>query len=217
MRRLKKLTLLGVVALVLLGYYLYRLAHPITPPLAEHKYHDDGLLEVNPYGRHPIYDLVARAEQEWEAKQGRASRTLHDAVVEYKRRYKRDPPKGFDKWWVYVEQHNVQLPDEYDQIHRDLEMYWGMAARDLNHLYNELEDRKTDFVVLLKAEDGSFGVDNMLDNPDSSHQPVWSVMEMLTEVAEHLPPFRAIFTHDDRPNRLKEFDIENALMHATKG
>jgi hypothetical protein len=67
-------------------------------PLEEHTYTPDGLLVVNPNGPHPIFELIRKAETEWEEKLARASTTLDAAVVEYKRRYKRPPPLGFDKW-----------------------------------------------------------------------------------------------------------------------
>lgn len=47
-------------------------------------------------------------------------------MKEYKRRYKRNPPAGFDKWWKFVEEHDVQLPDEYDTIMRDVEMFFAL-------------------------------------------------------------------------------------------
>jgi hypothetical protein len=59
---------------------------------------DDGLLEVNPAGIHPIFELIRRAEDAWKAKLRHASTTFPQAVVEYRRRYKRNPPKGFDDW-----------------------------------------------------------------------------------------------------------------------
>jgi hypothetical protein len=70
------------------------------PPLQRHRYRKDGLLEVNPDGQHPIYELIERAEQEWQSKLKRASSSLDEAVEEYERRYKRPPPKGFDDWSV---------------------------------------------------------------------------------------------------------------------
>lgn len=66
----------------------------------KHTYHSNGLLEVNPHGRHPIYDLIERAEKEWDEKIRRQSTTLEDAVLEYKRRYARLPPPGFDHWYA---------------------------------------------------------------------------------------------------------------------
>ena len=65
----------------------------------KHRYRPDGLLEVNEEGAHPIYELISRAEKEWEEKLQRSSRTLREAVDEYKRRYNRPPPKGFDVWY----------------------------------------------------------------------------------------------------------------------
>jgi hypothetical protein len=70
------------------------------PPRPTHIFRPDGLLQVNPGGRHPILDLIDHAEREWDAKLARASKTLPDAVREYHRRYSRAPPPGFDKWYA---------------------------------------------------------------------------------------------------------------------
>lgn len=66
--------------------------------LGKHHYRRDGLLEVNEDGPHPVYKLIARAEKAWDKKRKRASKTLEEAVIEYQRRYHRDPPRGFDLW-----------------------------------------------------------------------------------------------------------------------
>lgn len=65
---------------------------------SQHTFHPNGLLLVNDRGRHPIQVLIERAEQRWKAKCDKQSRTLSDAVREYKQRYRRNPPKGFDDW-----------------------------------------------------------------------------------------------------------------------
>lgn len=64
----------------------------------QHIFRDDGLLEAVPGGSHPIYDLIRTSEEAWARKVNASSRTLHDAVKEYQRRYRRMPPKGFDHW-----------------------------------------------------------------------------------------------------------------------
>lgn len=69
---------------------------------------DDGLYRFNPSelvklgGPHPITTLIKRAQMEWDAKVARQSKTLRAAVEEYRRRYNRAPPKGFEKWWAYI-------------------------------------------------------------------------------------------------------------------
>lgn len=49
---------------------------------------------------HPITHLIKLAEEKWEGMVSSQSQTLEDAVVEYKRRYGRAPPRGFDAWFV---------------------------------------------------------------------------------------------------------------------
>ena len=71
---------------------------PQPPAIKKHKFRSDGLLHVNMEGAHPIFELISRGEKEWEAKLRGASKTFEEVVQEYKRRYKRAPPKGFDLW-----------------------------------------------------------------------------------------------------------------------
>lgn len=71
---------------------------PRKSVLGKHRFRTDGLVEVNEEGAHPIYELISRSEAEWAKKHERASKTFDDAVEEYRRRYKRAPPKGFDLW-----------------------------------------------------------------------------------------------------------------------
>jgi hypothetical protein len=71
---------------------------PTSVEFEEHVYRADGLLDVNPKGRHPILELMERSETQWKRKVKHQSKTLKQAVNEYKRRYKRLPPKGFDIW-----------------------------------------------------------------------------------------------------------------------
>lgn len=47
---------------------------------------------------HPIHLLIREGREKWERKVAGQSRTLDQAVAEYKRRYNKKPPKGFDKW-----------------------------------------------------------------------------------------------------------------------
>ena len=50
--------------------------------------------------RHPIPALMRRARKRWRRLNVRQSKTFAQAVAEYRRRYGRAPPKGFDRWCV---------------------------------------------------------------------------------------------------------------------
>jgi hypothetical protein len=80
---------------------------------------------------HPIPRLMARAEDNFRDLLSRQSRTLHAAVKEYKRRYRRDPPKGFDDWWRFAQANNVKMVDEYDGLVGDLAPFWEMPGAEL--------------------------------------------------------------------------------------
>ncbi|OCF33479.1 hypothetical protein I317_02613 [Kwoniella heveanensis CBS 569] len=69
---------------------------------------------------HPIYELMERAETRWENLLASQSKTLHAAVLEYKKRYGIPPPVGFDAWFEFCQKHGIKIVDEYDQLMKDL-------------------------------------------------------------------------------------------------
>jgi beta-1,2-xylosyltransferase len=64
------------------------------------------------HATHPILGLLVEGERKWADLVDRQSRSLEEAVVEYKKRYGRNPPKGFDDWWSFAQGAQVWLPDE---------------------------------------------------------------------------------------------------------
>lgn len=80
---------------------------------------------------HPIPKLMTEAEVNFRNLLSRQSRTLQAAVTEYKRRYHRDPPKGFDSWWRFIQDNNVKIVDEYDGLVNDLAPFWEMSGEEL--------------------------------------------------------------------------------------
>lgn len=75
---------------------------------------------------HPIRQLIAHAEEDLSAIFKRQSKTLDQAVAEYRRRYKVHPPPNFDKWYYFAKEKGVQLIDEYDTIYHSLLPFWGL-------------------------------------------------------------------------------------------
>jgi hypothetical protein len=79
-----------------------------------------------PAGSHPIWNLVTNAERELEEVKARQSKTLEQAVIEYRKRYNIPPPPNFDKWFAFAQAKGVQLIDEFDMIHDSLVPFWGL-------------------------------------------------------------------------------------------
>jgi hypothetical protein len=51
---------------------------------------------------HPVSRLVYDAQKSFNATLARQSKSLAEAVTEYKRRYQMLPPPGFDKWYEFA-------------------------------------------------------------------------------------------------------------------
>ncbi|KII83965.1 glycosyltransferase family 90 protein [Plicaturopsis crispa FD-325 SS-3] len=191
---------------------------PKTFDLPPHQYRADGLLTVNPDGAHPIFELTRRNEALWRAKLKRASKTFDQAVREYERRYHRKPPLGFEAWWIYVEENNVQLPDEYDQIYRDLEPFWGMDPRDLQRLVAEREAH-VDSYTIGKAAGSPIGFVNMTLPEDPEKRKAllsgaWGLLELLEDVQDFIPPFRAVFSPHDNPDLAIDYELKTMALEA---
>lgn len=80
---------------------------------------------------HPIPKLMADAHEAFDKKLKGQSKSLSEAAAEYRRRYKRDPPKGFDLWYEFAAKHQHVMVDEYDQLFRDLEPFWQLTGPEL--------------------------------------------------------------------------------------
>lgn len=113
----------------------------------QHTVHPNGLLLVNPHGRHPIHQLIDSAEHKWNNLLRSQSTTLGAAVEEYKQRYRRNPPRGFEHWWTFAKANNIDIVDEYDQISRDMEPYWALEPVDMRHRNKVMQDREHTFTL----------------------------------------------------------------------
>jgi len=81
--------------------------------------------------QHPIPRLMEEAEEKYRKKLGGQSKTLKAAVAEYRRRYRRAPPKGFDDWWKFAQQYDVKMVDEYDGLIDDLKPFWELSGEEI--------------------------------------------------------------------------------------
>lgn len=62
----------------------------------------------------PILKLLRDGEAKWNHMLNSQSQTLEQAVQKYQKRWKRQPPKGFDQWWLFARARDALLIDQYD-------------------------------------------------------------------------------------------------------
>jgi hypothetical protein len=80
---------------------------------------------------HPIPKLMSDAQTKYKNLLDSQSKSLAQAVREYKSRYGRAPPKGFDDWWEFVKENGGRIVDEYDQLVSDLEPFWEIGGEEV--------------------------------------------------------------------------------------
>lgn len=86
---------------------------------------------------HPIPKLVQRAEARYSAMRTQQSQSLPEAIAEYQRRYRMNPPPNFDRWYEFARSHNVVLIDEYDMIYHSLKPFWGLPPAEIRKKVRE--------------------------------------------------------------------------------
>ncbi|KAJ9095384.1 hypothetical protein QFC19_007629 [Naganishia cerealis] len=120
------------------------------PKALRHEFKKNGLVVVGQDTvdtEHPIYDLVDKARAKFDNLLSRQSKTLAEAVTEYKRRYGMPPPKGFDAWWKFVLENDVKIVDDFDRIMSDIYPYHALSPQMFRSRVND--QRTRDFTYMM--------------------------------------------------------------------
>ncbi|WWC93159.1 uncharacterized protein L201_008127 [Kwoniella dendrophila CBS 6074] len=177
----------------------------------------NGILKVNPDSAvHPIKLLVEEAQRTWNDKITRQSKTLRAAVDEYIRRYGQNPPKGFEKWWAYVVENNVPLPDEYDQIHRDLAPFYSVSPGKLNHRLEEASRSLNTFT--LEVKNGEVNSYHSYDHRrvESGEERPKHQVALIQPIAHHLPDMKIVISVHDTPLNMISWQHRMELVNRDK-
>ena len=153
--------------------------------------------------RHPIEMLIIKAQTDFQKLIGRQSKVLEDAEAEYRRRYGREPPPGFDKWFSYALSKQSVLIDDFDMIHKDLEPFWKISPeilhQSINHVssFDHLALRKCGFTKgVYHGQGGGWIVDDL--------------GSLLSDVAKDLPDVEFAFDVVDEPREIISQQILDA-------
>ena len=125
-------------------------------------------------------------------------------------------PHEFYVRWKYATEHNVQLPDEYDQIYHDLEPFWGIEPVDLIKIREESELKKDSYTIGLN-ESGHVDVLTYAFDDGRYDQLIKGskkIIAMFKDIEQYLPPFRMTISPHDSPNRMSDYAIKEAALEA---
>lgn len=130
---------------------LYSLLH-----IFEHRSHPLGFQGViqRVYAVHPIEHLAQKSLAEWNGMVDHQSSDLTSAVAEYRRRYGRNPPPGFDEWFEFARSRGSLIIDEYDDIYNMLEPFWDVSPAVLRKAIEFVSVNDPDAIGYIKVTDG---------------------------------------------------------------
>ncbi|KAI0074327.1 capsular associated protein [Panus rudis PR-1116 ss-1] len=135
---------------------------------------------------HPIPKLMSDAETRFRERLARQSKTLPDAVAEYKRRYGRDPPRGFDRWWQFAQDNGVLMTDEYDAVFEDLEPFWSISGRELRERASAAGHLP--LIDLVRVRGGKSTAENIRDGPGTEVSArARGFLKMIEKFQDQLP------------------------------
>ena len=155
---------------------------------------------------HPIYQLISTAESEFQALLDQQSKSLKDAVTEYRRRYKLPPPPHFDKWYEFAKSRNVQMIDEYDIIYHSLLPFWAVEPAVLRGRVREALGFDNALLGLL-IRDGK-----VVNTAGGSEWQQTSTVGMMKDFLGYLPDMDLAFNVHDEPRVIVPHDDLSRLV-----
>jgi hypothetical protein len=181
----------------------YDLSH-LTHPLQDHHAHEENppLLPSRSL-THPIHQLINEAQGAFQTVRARQSRSLADAVAEYRRRYKVPPPPHFDKWYNFAKRRGVELIDEYDTIYHSLLPFWALEPATIRERTREAIGFNNGLIAVM-IRDGK--VVKMEGGGDMYEWHRDATPVMLEPFIKYLPDMDLAFNIHDEPRVVMQAD-----------
>ncbi|KAJ4360964.1 uncharacterized protein N0V89_001533 [Didymosphaeria variabile] len=151
--------------------------------------------------------LIDSAEKDFRDLLGRQSKSLGEAVIEYRRRNGITPPPYFDKWYEFATRNGVVLIDEFDTITQTLLPYWSLKPSTIrSRIRNALGNEDSALIAIL-IRDGSIA--------KAEGEPDWqrnATAGMMEKFVQYLPDMDLGFNIHDEPRVVVPNDHLSAMV-----
>ncbi|KAL1297083.1 hypothetical protein AAFC00_004667 [Neodothiora populina] len=156
---------------------------------------------------HPIDALVRESESAFTSLLQRQSKTLEDAVAEYRRRYQIPPPPQFDKWFTFAKEKRVQLIDEYDTIYHSLLPFWALKPETIRARVREALGFEGNNLIALLIRNGQAA--HVHGGQEWQQE---ATIGMMKQFIEYLPDMDLAFNIHDEPRVVVPHDELSQLI-----
>ncbi|CRG85785.1 Beta-1,2-xylosyltransferase 1 [Talaromyces islandicus] len=172
----------------------------------------EALLSPTTEDSHPIARLINDANSKFDKKRTGQSKSLKEAVQEYRRRYGMPPPPHFDKWFQFAQERGVQLIDEYDTIYNSLLPFWAVPPKVIRERARETLGFDNAVIGLL-IRDGKV---SLIEGGGDGYK--WqreATVGMMEGFIKYLPDMDLVFnTHDEPRVVIPSEDLQRMVTYA---
>ncbi|KAF2875547.1 hypothetical protein BDV95DRAFT_278068 [Massariosphaeria phaeospora] len=155
---------------------------------------------------HPAAQLINSAEKEFQDMVNRQSKSLGEAVQEYRRRNGVAPPPHFDEWYKFAARNGVVLIDEFDTINQSLLPFWAVNPSTIrNRIKAALGHEDSALMGLMIRNGNVVNINNV--GPEWQQQATTGMMK---QFIQYLPDMDLGFNIHDEPRVV----VPNAQLSA---
>ncbi len=152
------------------------------------------LLGPTESAKHPIKLLVEEANEKFQAMR-QQSNTFEKAITEYKRRYDRGPPPGFDHWYDATVKSNATVINNFDTIMATLEPFWGLSAQEMRARVKDLQKASEWKMVSMSIKNQTFCASNTQDV--SGAHKYNAIKDWVPPYLQYIPDMELLFSSID--------------------
>lgn len=156
---------------------------------------------------HPAAQLIDRAENDFENMLNKQSKTLGEAVQEYRRRYGIAPPPHFDKWYEFATRNGVVLVDEFDTVHQALLPYWALKPSTIRSRIRYALGHEDSALIGITIRDG-----HVVKVENGEQWVQQAITGMMKPFVEYLPDMDLGFNVHDEPRVIVPNDHLSAMV-----
>ena len=143
---------------------------------------------------HPAAQLIKAAETEFQTIWDRQSKSLAEAVQEYRRRNGIAPPPNFDQWYQLASRNKVVMIDEFDTINDMLLPFWAVKPETIRSRVTNALGHEDIALIGVAIRDGSV---KFIENGEKWQQA--ATLGMLKNFVQYLPDMDLAFNVHDEP------------------
>ncbi|KAH8734488.1 hypothetical protein BGZ61DRAFT_442622 [Ilyonectria robusta] len=151
---------------------------------------------------HPVEAMIRKAEDDFKDKLQRQSADYTSACDEYRRRYRMEPPPGFDTWYEFAVSHQSPIIDDFDILYDAVSPLWRLSGQEVGRIMNDAQKTTNSelWLCLLSGTAAETHCTHPYRTFDRHFQLLFDTL--LKNLKGKLPDVRFLINHLDEPRVL---------------